>query len=225
MNSAKQVHPLCGVIFDLDGVIVDSHPVHKQAWKTFLLSVGKNVSDDDLQFILEGTKRDDILRHFLGSLTDKQLVEYGKCKDAAFHALGREIRAIDGVLDFITQLESANVPLAIGSSARRQRVEYTLEKLQLKRRFEVIITGDDVTNGKPDPTIFRMAAKDWSVPSSCILVCEDSVNGVTAAKNAGMKCLCIAEKKREDHLRMAGADKIIPDFTAASFNDVLALRL
>jgi beta-phosphoglucomutase len=225
MNSAKQVNRLCGVIFDLDGVIVDSHPVHKQAWKTFLLSVGKNVSDDDLQFILEGTKRDDILRHYLGPLTDKQLAEYGKRKDAAFYTLGHEIRAIHGVLDFITQLENANIPLAIGSSAHRKRVEYTLEQLQLKQRFAVIVTGDDVANGKPDPMVFRMAAEAWGVPSGCILVCEDSVNGVTAAKNAGMKCLCIAEKRREDHLRMAGADKVIPDFTAASFQNVLALKL
>ncbi|HET9166875.1 MAG TPA: HAD family phosphatase [Candidatus Angelobacter sp.] len=213
------------MIFDLDGVIVDSHPVHRQAWKAFLQSVGKNVSEHDLEFILEGAKRDDILRHYLGELTGEQLVEYGKQKDAAFHVLGKEMHVVDGVLEFIAGLESANIPIALGSSAHRKRVEYTLEKLQLRHRFAAIVTGDDVAIGKPDPAIFHKAADAWNAPPHCILVCEDSVNGVAAAKNAGMKCLGIGNKQREPRLRSAGADQVIPNFTVASLMDVLALKL
>lgn len=216
---------LRGVIFDFDGVLVDSHPSHKEAWKMFLASMGKSVSDHALGLILEGQKRDDLLQHFLGPLTAEQVREYGRRKDIVFDTLGKDIRPVGGVLEFIAGLDKANIPLAIGSSAHRSRVEHTLQKLRLKRRFNVIVTGDDVAQGKPDPAIFCLAANAWGVPPDCMLVCEDSVNGAIAAKRAGMKCLCIGDKKRESALRSAGVDKVVPDFTATSIADVIALKL
>ncbi len=73
-----------GVIFDMDGVIVDSHPFHRRAWHKFLRSVGKDVSEEDLDFILDGRKRHEILRHFLGELSEPELANYGNCKDEFF---------------------------------------------------------------------------------------------------------------------------------------------
>ena len=75
---------LKGVIFDFDGVIVDSHPAHKRAWIKFLESVGRSVSEEELQFILDGRKRDDILRHFLGALDAQKTAEYGLRKERFF---------------------------------------------------------------------------------------------------------------------------------------------
>src|ERR1700746_3683034 len=71
---------LNGVVFDLDGVIVDSHPLHKHAWRAFLASVGKEVSDADLDFIFEGRKRREILIHFLGELSDSDIQRFGNKK-------------------------------------------------------------------------------------------------------------------------------------------------
>src|ERR1035441_10771081 len=73
-----------GVVFDLDGVIVDSHPLHKRAWRGFLVSVGKQVSESDLDFILEGRRRRDILIHFFGELSEIEIQEYGSKKDEFF---------------------------------------------------------------------------------------------------------------------------------------------
>ena len=70
-------HVIRGVVFDLDGVIVDSHPIHKQAWRAFLASLGREVAESDLDFILEGRGRREILVHFLGDLTDSDVREYG----------------------------------------------------------------------------------------------------------------------------------------------------
>ena len=75
---------LAGVIFDFDGVIVDNHAVHLQAWKAFFQSVGKQVDDETLSFVLEGTKREEILRHFLGDLTQEEINVYGAEKDKLF---------------------------------------------------------------------------------------------------------------------------------------------
>src|SRR5438874_8978276 len=82
MPTVLEALMLRAVIFDLDGVIVDSHPAHKQAWKTFLNSIGKEVTEQDLEFVVEGQKRETILRHFLGELTAQQVKQYGDLKDA-----------------------------------------------------------------------------------------------------------------------------------------------
>jgi beta-phosphoglucomutase-like phosphatase (HAD superfamily) len=72
---------LRGVVFDMDGVIIDSHPAHRLAWKAFLESVGRETRDEELDFILDGYKRAEILEHFLGKLAPEQIAEYGNRKD------------------------------------------------------------------------------------------------------------------------------------------------
>jgi beta-phosphoglucomutase len=214
---------LRGVIFDLDGVIVDSHPIHKRAWKTFFYSLGKEVSDKDLDFVLEGNKRDDILRHFLGDITDQQVKDYGARKESFFKQSAQDLKTIDGFADFLGQIDRVHLPIALASSATRSRVHYMLDLLKLEGRFRAIVTGDDVTKGKPDPMIFRLAADALGIPPSQILVCEDSVNGVDAARKLGMKCLAIAANGRGTILKTAGADKVAADFTEVRLGDLLEL--
>jgi beta-phosphoglucomutase-like phosphatase (HAD superfamily) len=115
------------------------------------------------------------------------------------------------------------MPIALPSSASRRRVHYMLELLNLRDRFRVVITGDDVIKGKPDPEIFRLTANSLAMHPSRILVCEDSVNGIDAAKQLGMKCLAIAANGRGPILHAAGADKIASDFTAISLKELLEL--
>jgi beta-phosphoglucomutase len=214
---------LQAIIFDLDGVIVDSHPVHKHAWKAFFLSLGKDIPDHELSFVLEGQKREDILRHFLGDLTQEQVRYYGARKEALFRNSVQELKTIRGLPEFLDCLDAAAMPMALASSASRSRAGYMLEQLDLKRRFRVIVTGDDVAKGKPDPTIFRLAAQGLNVEPENILVCEDAVSGVEAAKQAGMKCLAIAANGRGPLLKKAGADRVVPDFTLASLADLRRL--
>jgi beta-phosphoglucomutase len=212
-----------GVIFDLDGVIVDSHPAHKNAWRTFFNSIGKEVSEDDLQFVLEGRKREDILRHFLGDLSAEQVKHYGAAKEALFRNSVQELKTIDGLTEFLDQLSHAEIPIALASSASRHRAEYMLEELGLRPLFKAIVTGDDVVNGKPDPALFVLAAKGLAVKAANALVCEDAVAGVQAAKNAGMRCLAIASNGRGPVLSKAGADMVIPDFTGIKLDELRTL--
>ena len=214
---------LRALIFDLDGVIVDSHPLHKRAWKAFFALRGKGFSDEELEFVVEGKKREDILRHFLGELTDQQVKEYGAEKDAFFRSSAAELRPVAGVERFLSEIATAGLCVALASSASRERVGYMLQQLGLAKHFEAIVTGDDVTLGKPDPRIFQLAAAQIGIQAHNILVCEDAVNGVQAAKAAGMKCLAIAANGRGPVLRHAGADKIVPDFTEARLEELTLL--
>lgn len=214
---------LAGVIFDFDGVIVDSHAVHLQAWRTFFDSLGKTVNDSDLVFVLEGTKREEILRHFLGDLTPEQIKLYGDEKDKLFHARAKEQKLVRGFTAFLEQVDHAGLPAVVATSGSRLRVEGTLDRFKLRSRFRAIVTGDDVSNGKPAPDLFYLAARSLHVKASSILVCEDAVSGVIAAKIAGMKCLAIAANGRGPKLKEAGADMIVDDFTKANLSELSKL--
>ncbi len=207
-----------GVVFDFDGVIVDSHPAHARAWQKFFDSVGTNVSGEQLQFVLDGRKRDEILRHFMGELDADRIVEYGHRKEQFFHDEAAQVRTIDGLLGFLQDLEHEQLPLAIASSGSRSRVDFLLARLDLKKRFRVVVTGDEVQQGKPHPAVFLKAAQQLGVHSSQLMAFEDAVSGVQAAKSAGMMCVGIAQPHRASMLVNAGANYVAPDFASLSYS-------
>jgi len=214
---------LSGVIFDMDGVIVDSHPVHKKAWRRFLELQGKNPNDTDLDFIMDGRKREEILRHFLGELSDDEVQDLGHQKDALFREESTAMTMIEGLQEFLQQLAQANIKLAVGSSGSNGRVNYILRSFGLRKFFQTVVTGDQVTAGKPDPALFRLASEELGLPPSETLVFEDSVSGVRAARAAGMKCIGIATNGLIPQLVDAGAIQIIPNYINLSLNHVQAL--
>jgi HAD superfamily hydrolase (TIGR01509 family) len=207
---------LSAVVFDMDGVIVDSHPLHRIAWREFLRAVGKDVDEEGLDFVLDGRTRKEILLHFLGPLMDEQLDDYGRLKDELFRNLSDEMRAIPGVVEFLDRLSQAGIRMALATSASRQRAYGTLNELGISRHFQTIITGDDVAAGKPDPAIYRRAAELLQVPPESLLAVEDAVSGVKAATAAGLKCVGVGSATRAELLRAAGADPVIPDFRTLS---------
>lgn len=212
-----------GVIFDMDGVLIDSHPVHRRVWAQFLASVNRPVSEEELDFVLDGRKREEILRHFLGDLPEDRLEEYGRRKNELYAESSSDLRTITGVEDFLGTLEAAALPMAVGTSASFERARDTLAMLGILPRFSALITGNDVANGKPDPEIFVRAAERLSLAPHNLLVVEDAVSGVKAAKSAGMKCLGIAANGRGGDLLAAGADHVVPDFSEVSLQDVQQL--
>jgi HAD superfamily hydrolase (TIGR01509 family) len=219
----KDQDMLAGIIFDFDGVIIDSHPVHMQAWKTLFGAMGKAVGDEELSFVVEGAKREEILRRFLGDLTAEQIELYGAEKERLYQARASELKLVCGVTEFLGQVKEAGVPIAVATSGSRNRVERTLKMFGLLSGFHAIVTAEDVASGKPDPAIFHLAASRLRVAADQILVCEDAVAGVAAAKAAGMKCMAIAANGRRKLLQEAGADMVIEDFSHAALDDARRL--
>ena len=214
---------LKSVIFDMDGVIVDSHALHMRAWKQFLFSMGKPVPDADLEIIRDGRKREDILRHFLGDLTEDEIRIYGNQKELLFREGVEGMDSIPGVRQLLNELSRAAIPMAVASSGSSERVHYVLDCLRLSGHFEAVVTGDEVAIGKPDPAIFRKAAEWLKVRPTESLVFEDSVSGVRAASAAGMKCVGIANGHRANALLRVGADHVVPNFVAVSVSQMQKL--
>ena len=208
---------LRGFVFDMDGVVIDSHPAHRAAWKAFLEALGKRVADSELDIILDGGKREEILKHFLGDLSPRQIVEYGARKDEILRNRSTRLEPMAGVVEFLEQLCNSDFRVALATSASKHRTLNTLEELRLTHYFEAIVTGDDVLAGKPDPAIYHLAATRLREHPERLLAFEDAVSGVKAARLAGLRCAGIANNGRADSLRQAGANPIIEDFRSLSF--------
>lgn len=211
---------LKGVIFDLDGVVADSHPAHMRAWNKFLLSVGKSVTETDLEFVRDGRKKEEILRHFLGDLNSTEIQAHSHQKDLFFNEEAKGVSAVAGVRELLKQLNRAGLPTAVASCGSSKRVHYILDLLELRPYFRTVVTGDDVPRGKPDPAVFLKAARKLRVEPANSLAFEDSVSGVRAARAAGMKCLGIAAPHRAHSLVEAGAHGVLADFVGTSVSQI-----
>jgi beta-phosphoglucomutase len=210
-------------IFDMDGVIVDSHAAHIRTWKKLFLSLGKSLSDTDLDFVRQGIRRQEILRHFLGELSDAQLRAHCREKDHLFQSEIENIKLVPGSHDLLEDLRAAGVPTALASCGSTARVHDLLSHLRLAHYFARVVTGDEVAIGKPHPEIFLQAAAHLGVHQAESVVFEDSISGVQAAKAAGMKCVGIGHRRHASALLQAGAGRVLPDLSGISWIEVQKL--
>ena len=214
---------LRGVVFDMDGVVIDSHPAHRAAWKAFLSALGKTVADSELEIILDGGKREEILKYFLGDLTPQQIVEYGTLKYEILRNRSTPLEPMAGIVEFLSELRNSGLRVGLATSASSQRTLDTLKDLQLSHYFEMIVTGDDLSTGKPDPAIYHLAAARMREIPAQLLAVEDAVSGVKAARSAGLRCAAIAHNGRAQSLLQAGANPIFDDFRSLSIKNLQAL--
>jgi len=218
---------LRAVVFDMDGVIVDSHPAHRVAWKQFLRILGKEVCDGELDFVMDGQKREDILVHFLGPLDAAQLQQYGRMKNDLFWQAASEVTPIPGAFQFIESVHNAGIRMAVATSASSSRTRSILSSTGLLSRFGAVVTGDDVRKGKPDPDIYRLACERIDCRPDDSVAVEDAASGIRAAKQAGLTCVGIAGRNSGEPLSAAGADCILRDFvdiTVSKFQSLLGIK-
>ncbi|MGA9393247.1 MAG: HAD family phosphatase [Candidatus Sulfotelmatobacter sp.] len=219
-QSAGAKSTLRGVVFDLDGVLVDSHAAHRKSWRLFLHTLGRDVTDSELDFILDGRKRTDILRHFLGDCPVGEIEEFGRQKDSIFRQVQIAVLPVPGAVRLVHQLHRSGVALALATSASPGRGRSTLSELGLMSCFQAVVTAEDVPAGKPDPAVYSLASDRLKIPPRDLLAVEDAVSGVRAALAAGLCCLAVAMHRDPTALAAAGAARVISDFEGITFLDL-----
>jgi len=221
MNFARvRARQLQGVIWDMDGVLIDSHALHRKAWRAFFQTLGRDIADSELDFILDGRKRGDILRHFLGDYPEAEIEEFGRRKDCIFHHMQTEAKPIPGVLRIVRELCDRSIVLALATSASRSRAQATLARLGVQACFQAIVTGDDVSAGKPAAAVYQLACSRMKIAPQHMLALEDAVAGIHAAVAAGLRCVGVATHETAEKLVAAGAVRVLPDFATVSVDDL-----
>jgi beta-phosphoglucomutase len=181
---------MIALIFDMDGVIVNSNPVHCRVWEAFNRRYGLETTAVMLRRMY-GKRNDEIVRDFFGpGLPDAEVDARGRAKEALYremvHGHAREM-LVPGLREFLERYR--DLPLAVGSNAEPENVHFILEETGLRSYFRVVVDGHQVANPKPHPDVYlRVAALLGIEPQSCV-VFEDSHSGVAAARAAGMQVI------------------------------------
>jgi tRNA threonylcarbamoyl adenosine modification protein YeaZ len=196
---------LMAVIWDMDGTIVDTAAQHFQAWQTVFGSrcVAFNYEDFRKSF---GLRNDDIIRIALGlQATPEDIACISREKTQLFReaVLRDGVIPMPGAINLITGLHKRGIIMAIASSAPKQNVETFLKMLNIESLFKIIVSGQEVTRGKPDPQIFLLAAEKLNIEPCCCAVIEDAVGGVAGARTAGMCCVGVAANHPRESLKLA----------------------
>lgn len=206
------------VIFDFDGVLINTGEYHRLAWVD--VSAKENLKySDDFFYETFGMQNYQVIPMMADKkYSDEKIEEISQWKEARFRELiTGGIETLEGVLDLLDALKEAGFRLAVGSSTLRVNLDFLLDKAGLENKFEKIIAGEDAQNGKPAPDTFLAAAKKLNVdPANCVVV-EDAIPGVQAAKAAGMKVIAITTTRKREQLTMA--DLIIDSMTELSPGD------
>jgi len=183
------------VIFDLDGVLVDSSRFHFEAWRRLSqeLPVKQPVTEAWFRRTF-GQRNDEILLSlFQRELTQKKVAAYSDRKEILFRQLARgRLKPLSGARELVEGVYQAGFQLAVGTSTPPENLEMILEQLELARYFPVRVTGADVKHGKPDPEVFLLAAQRLQIAPKYCVVIEDAEAGVVAARRAGMRCIGVA---------------------------------
>jgi beta-phosphoglucomutase len=200
-----------GVIFDMDGVIVDSNPYHKIALKEFCSRHGYELTDDQLLKRIYGRTNREWITDLFGKLPEDQLMEYTEEKESLFRKLyDDDIKPVKGLIPFLELLNEHKILRAIGTSAPRTNVDFTLNKTHTVKYFPTILNDTFVTHSKPHPEIYLISAEALGLPNSQCIVIEDSLSGVEAGQRAGSKVIGITTTHTREEL--SHCDLVIDDF-------------
>jgi HAD superfamily hydrolase (TIGR01509 family) len=208
-----------GVIFDMDGVIVNSNPAHQKATKIFCSNHDKDVSDSFLEENVFGRPNKEWIPELFEDISDDELKELSEEKEKIFRDIFTpEDHAVDCIHEFLDELAAQDIPVNLATSAPQENVDYTLSHLSIEDHFSSVIGPDDIENGKPDPEVYLKAADALDKqPENCI-VFEDSIAGVKAGLNAGAKVVAVTTS--ESSCDLPDCDLIIDDFCSLDVEDL-----
>jgi len=197
------------LVFDMDGVLIDSNPLHREAWTVFNRQYGIDTTEAMLQRMY-GKRNDEIVRDFFGaSLAPEEITARGARKEELYREMaGQRIDSllVAGVKSFLDEYREA--PMALASNAERANVRFVLDRAGLREYFRVVVDGEQVSQPKPHPEVYLRAADLLGVPPPNCLVFEDSLAGVEAARAAGARVIGVLTT----HENLPGVDLAIDNF-------------
>lgn len=208
---------LKAVLFDMDGVIVDTEPLHRKAYFNMFSDVNINVNED-LYASFTGQSTINICRrlvdHFNLSYPPDHLVQLKRKHYKYLFQHDKDLALIDGVLDLIKDYYANGITLVVASSASMMGINQIFERFDLNQYFSAKFSGADLKKSKPHPEIFIKAAESTGFEKSECMVIEDSTNGIKAAHAAGIFCAGFMSE------HSSGQDYTLADMVISSFDEV-----
>ncbi len=218
MTLKVKEHAIRGIIFDMDGTMVDNMMVHHRAWQRKLASLGFEMSMEEVMEKVHGVNEEILEKLFGDRFTAAERKQIAWEKEAEYRAIFKpELKLVDGLPALLDQLKKIEFPFGVGTAAPAENADFVLDELGIRPYFKTVVHAGDVSNGKPHPEVFQKAASGIGIPTEHCLVFEDSPTGVHTAQNAG--CLAVAvltTHQQEEFEKYDNVVGYIEDFTAVS---------
>lgn len=217
MNKASPSDSLAtarGILFDMDGVLIDSEPVHEKSIIALTAELAAALHDEVILHSFKGTPEKSMAAKLLvmypeQTLTEEQIIERSI---ALFAERFDQVRVIDGALDFLAKSHASGRKHGLTTSASRASQQLVFETFGFGKFFDTLVTGEDITHGKPEPEPYLLTAEKLGLSAGDCLVIEDSINGIRSGKAAGCQVIAITGTFPVTALLEAGADFIIHSF-------------
>jgi HAD superfamily hydrolase (TIGR01509 family) len=216
---------LKALIFDMDGTLVHSDPVHLQAFAEILGPQGIVIDEELYRSSIIGRTNESIFASLLPGHSIDEHEELADLKEAAFRKLALGLKPLDGLLDLLDWAEGSNLKIALVTNAPVLNATHMLDVLGIAERFEVKITIEEVARGKPDPLPYLAALERLGLKAEEAIAFEDSPSGMRAAKAAGLFSFGVLTGLSADEMREVGADLTIETFRDQALWDVLDSHL
>ncbi|HEX8330537.1 MAG TPA: HAD-IA family hydrolase [Hymenobacter sp.] len=213
------------VIFDMDGVIIDTEPLHHHAFFSVFAELGLNITQEEYATFLGGSTRNVFQglkeKYHLTQDVETLLLRKRELFNKAFDE-DAGLDLLPGVRQLIEDLRAHDVQLVVASSASKATIQRVFDRFDLKPYFAHVVSGEDFERSKPDPAIFLHAAAAAETPVTECIVIEDAANGVAAAKAAGIYCVAYASPHSAGQ-DLHQADGIIQDFAELTAESIMAI--
>ncbi|NEQ53010.1 MAG: HAD family phosphatase [Leptolyngbya sp. SIO3F4] len=205
---------LKAVLFDLDGTLANTDPIHFRVWQTLLAPHGHTVDQTFYDRFISGRLNPDIVRDLIPQFSVDEGAVFSADKEAKFRELAvNQLQRMPGLTDFLHHIEHQGYAIALVTNAPRSNAEFMLKTLALCGVFDPVIIADDLPKGKPDPLPYQAALEQLALQSNEALVFEDSPTGVKAAVAAGIPTIGVTSSHSDATLCGLGASFTITDFT------------
>ncbi|MEH2039949.1 HAD family hydrolase [Nostoc sp.] len=204
---------LAAILFDLDGTIVNTDPIHYRAWREMLLNHSIEIDETFYKSRISGRLNPEIVKDILPQLSAAEGQQFADEKEALFRKLAPHLKPLSGFSELLAWTETHQLKRALVTNAPRLNAEFMLEVLEIKEAFHTIVLADDCIAGKPDPVPYQVALNKLGITAEEAIALEDSPSGIRSAVGADIRTIGIASTHDPQILQSVGAFMAIPDFT------------
>ncbi|MDJ0732833.1 MAG: HAD-IA family hydrolase [Nostocaceae cyanobacterium] len=204
---------LAAILFDLDGTIVNTDPIHYQAWREMLKNHGMDIDEAFYKQRVSGRTNPEIIKDILPHLSADAGEKFAADKEAMFRHQATNLQPLPGFAQLLAWTQKHQLKRALVTNAPKLNVYFMLEVLGITESFDTIVLGEDCIAAKPDPTPYQVALDNLGIKAAGAIALEDSPSGIRAAVGAGIPTVGITSTRNPQNLKDVGAFMSIPDFT------------
>jgi HAD superfamily hydrolase (TIGR01509 family) len=204
---------LAAILFDLDGTIANTDPIHYEAWREMLLDYGMDIDETFYKSRISGRTNPQIIEDLLPQLSPQEGTKFADEKEAFFRQKAKNLlQPLNGFSELLAWTQTHQLKRALVTNAPRLNVKFMLEVLEIKEAFDTVVIAEDEIAGKPDPAPYQAALNRLGITAEKAIALEDSPSGIRSAVGAGIRTIGVTSTHEPKVLQEMGAFMTTPDF-------------